>query len=94
MRIVIITAVALSLALAGCAPPVAEPSGAPVVTSTNVYGDLVEQIGGDRVSVTSLIDDPAQDPHSFEASARDQLAISKAELVIENGGGYDPSWMT
>ncbi len=89
MRIVIITAAAL-LAFAGCAAPVAEPSGLAVVTSTNVYGDLVEQLGGDRVSVTSLIDDPAQDPHSFEASARDQLAISQAALVIENGGGYDP----
>ncbi len=40
--------------------------------------------------MTSLISSPAQDPHSFEASARDSLAISRADVVIENGGGYDP----
>lgn len=61
-----------------------------MVASTDVYGDLVERIGGELVSVTSLIHDPAQDPHSFEASARDQLAVSRAQLIVENGGGYDP----
>ena len=37
----------------------------------------------------SIICDPDQDPHSYEASAQNQLALSKADLVIENGGGYD-----
>jgi zinc/manganese transport system substrate-binding protein len=60
-----------------------------VVTSTNVWGDVVEQIGGDQVAVTSLISDPAADPHSFEPNAQAQLALSKAALVVENGGGYD-----
>lgn len=60
-----------------------------VVASTSVYGDLVETVGGDRVSVTSLIDGPNQDPHSFEASARDQLEIARAQLIVVNGGGYD-----
>ena len=41
------------------------------------------------MKVTSFISDPGQDPHSYEASAQNQLAISKADLVIENGGGYD-----
>lgn len=61
----------------------------PVVASTNVYGDIARQIGGDRVKVTSFISDPAQDPHSFEAGTRTRLALSKAGVVIENGGGYD-----
>ncbi|MYT14098.1 MULTISPECIES: zinc ABC transporter substrate-binding protein [unclassified Streptomyces] len=61
----------------------------PVVASTNVYGDVVEQIGGDRVKVVSLISDPAQDPHSYEASTQNRLALSKAKVVVENGGGYD-----
>jgi zinc/manganese transport system substrate-binding protein len=39
--------------------------------------------------VTALITDPAQDPHSFEASARDQLAVSESSIFIINGGGYD-----
>ena len=46
-------------------------------------------IGGDKVNVTSIITKTSQDPHSYEATAQDRLAVSKAELVIENGGGYD-----
>jgi zinc/manganese transport system substrate-binding protein len=60
-----------------------------IVASTDVYGDIAEQIGGTHVSVTSIIDSPTQDPHSYTASAQDQLALSKADIVIENGGGYD-----
>ena len=60
-----------------------------VVASTNVYGDIAAAIGGDRVEVTSIVDDPAQDPHSVEGTARMQLALSQADIVIENGGGYD-----
>ncbi|SDE58023.1 metal ABC transporter solute-binding protein, Zn/Mn family [Streptomyces griseoaurantiacus] len=67
----------------------ASGSAVPVVASTNVYGDIVERIGGDRVSVTSIISDPDQDPHSYEANTRNQLALSKAKVVVENGGGYD-----
>jgi len=84
---------ATALALSGCASsPAADDtaSGLSIVASTNVYGSIAESIGGDLVTVTSLIDSAAQDPHSFEASAQDQLALSKADLVIENGGGYDP----
>jgi zinc/manganese transport system substrate-binding protein len=60
-----------------------------VVASTDVWGDVVAQVGGDAVAVTSIISDPDQDPHSYEASATTALAISKAALVVENGGGYD-----
>ncbi|WP_328784462.1 zinc ABC transporter substrate-binding protein [Streptomyces canus] len=60
-----------------------------VVASTNVYGDIVSRIGADKVSVTSVISDPDQDPHSYEASTQNQLALSKAKVVVENGGGYD-----
>ena len=87
-------AAAVSIALAGCATtaaPAAEDDGRiQIVASTSVYGSIAETVGGDLVNVTSLISSAAQDPHSYEASARDQLAISKADLVIENGGGYDP----
>ncbi|MFT4287371.1 metal ABC transporter solute-binding protein, Zn/Mn family [Nocardioides sp.] len=60
-----------------------------VVASTNVWGDIAEQVGGDAVEVTSIISSPDQDPHSFEASASNALILTKAQLVIENGGGYD-----
>ncbi|WP_445153947.1 metal ABC transporter solute-binding protein, Zn/Mn family [Arthrobacter sp. Hor0625] len=60
-----------------------------VVASTSVYGDLVSSIGGDKVKVTSIINRTSQDPHSYEATTQDKLSVSKAELVVENGGGYD-----
>jgi zinc/manganese transport system substrate-binding protein len=84
------------LALAGCsATSAAEESGGgdsgliQVVASTNVYGSLAAEIGGDRVEVASIIDNTAKDPHSYEATARDRLTVQGADLVIENGGGYD-----
>ena len=85
---------AAALVLSGCSSPASEnvddPTGISVVSSTNVYGDIASAIGGEYVDVMSIINSVAQDPHSYEASAQDQLAISKADLVIENGGGYDP----
>ncbi|WP_149083879.1 MULTISPECIES: metal ABC transporter substrate-binding protein [Microbacterium] len=80
-----------ALSLAGCssAPGAADDGTVTVVASTNVYGDLAARIGGDRVEVTSIIDSASQDPHSYEASARDRLTLQKADLVVENGGGYD-----
>lgn len=60
-----------------------------VVTSTSAYGSIVEAVAGDNVEVTSIIDSVNQDPHSYEATVRDKLEVSKADLVVENGGGYD-----
>lgn len=60
-----------------------------VLASTSVWGDIAKQLGGDWVEVTVILDDPMQDPHSYEASARDQLAVNDAELIVMNGGGYD-----
>ena len=60
-----------------------------VVASTNVYGDIASVIGGDKVNVTAIITKTSQDPHSYEATAQDRLVVSKADLVLENGGGYD-----
>ena len=60
-----------------------------VLATTNVWGDIAKQLGGDWVEVTVILDDPMQDPHSYEASARDQLAVNDAELIVLNGGGYD-----
>ena len=80
-----------SLTLAGCAgTPTEGSTGLKIVASTSVYGDIATSLVGDLGTVTSLIGDSTVDPHSFEASARDQLAIADADLVIANGGGYDP----
>ncbi len=80
-------------ALTGCTADPGETevgSGAiAVVASTNVYGDIVQTVGADLVDVTSIIDDPSADPHGYEANARNQLVLSRADLVVANGGGYD-----
>ena len=93
--IVLGLAAASVLTLAGCAGTSAAGGDSEsdgrlrVVASTNVYGQLAEQIGGDLVDVTSVVTSDSQDPHSFEPSARDQLTVSDADLIVENGGGYD-----
>ncbi|CAL9282080.1 metal ABC transporter solute-binding protein, Zn/Mn family [Streptomyces sp. SudanB52_2052] len=93
-RLALLTSASLAL-LAGCgsssdpADGKSAPARVAVVASTNVYGDIVRDIGGDRVDVTSIISDPDQDPHSYEADTQNQLALSKAKVVVENGGGYD-----
>jgi zinc/manganese transport system substrate-binding protein len=84
-----------TLTLAGCgagSTTAAAPSGdAPltVVTSTNVYGSIAHAVGGNRVTVTSLINDPAADPHSYESTPADAAKVAGANVVLYNGGGYD-----
>jgi zinc/manganese transport system substrate-binding protein len=76
----------------GCASTVhadLPPGVVSVVAATSVWGDVAQQVGGRWVAVTSVISNPSQDPHSFEGSARVLLAVKKADLLIENGGGYD-----
>ena len=86
-------ALVVSVASCGSAddsgPSSASDGTVDVVASINVWGDIVSTIGGDQVKVTSLITDPSADPHSYEANARTQLAVSEADLIVENGGGYD-----
>ncbi len=91
MRSIPIAALAaLVVALSGCtAQPGMTADGIRIVASTDVYGDVAQAIAGDRAEVTSIISGTAQDPHSYEATARDQLAVANADIVIENGGGYD-----
>jgi zinc/manganese transport system substrate-binding protein len=88
----IAAAATCALATTGCADASsAEASSASVtvVASTDVWGDVAATVGGRRVNVTSLVTSPDQDPHTYTASARDELAVSKADVVVENGGGYD-----
>jgi zinc/manganese transport system substrate-binding protein len=84
---------ALTLTLSACAPVESETiepfDGLTIVSSTNVWGDIAKSVAGDGVRVISIIDSFGQDPHSYEASARDQLAVNEADIVVANGGGYD-----
>ncbi len=96
---VVAAGVALSLvgvALSACAArsPVADRlpgahAQVTVVAAENFWGDIAGQIGGTGVDVSSIITDPNTDPHEYETSAADARAVARADLVIENGVGYD-----
>jgi zinc/manganese transport system substrate-binding protein len=61
-----------------------------VVAAENFYGDVAQQIGGDRVSVVSILNNPDQDPHLFELSPTVVRQITAMQVVVYNGAGYDP----
>src|SRR6202158_5012463 len=63
-----------------------------IVAAENFYGDIARQIGGADVAVTSILNNPDQDPHLFEVSPSVGRAVSAARIVIYNGIDYDP-WM-
>ncbi|EMD9438411.1 zinc ABC transporter substrate-binding protein [Burkholderia cepacia] len=83
------TVAALSLA----APAFAQAATVNVVAAENFYGDVASQIGGSHVAVTSILSNPDQDPHLFEASPKTARALQHAQVVIYNGANYDP-WMS
>jgi zinc/manganese transport system substrate-binding protein len=61
----------------------------PVVGTENFYADLLAQVGGSRVTVKSILDDPNADPHEFESSPAEAALVADARLVVVNGLGYD-----
>ena len=83
----------LSITLGACAAPAATtPSGGPaiqVLGTENFYADLLAQIGGERVTASSILNDPSADPHEYEASPAAAKLVADSKLVIVNGIGYD-----
>ncbi|MFC5064946.1 metal ABC transporter solute-binding protein, Zn/Mn family [Actinomycetospora atypica] len=73
------------------APPAqAAPAGTlTVVATTNVWGAVASAVAGPDAKVTSIINDPAGDPHSYESTPADAASINEADVVVANGGGYD-----
>lgn len=63
-----------------------------VVAAENFYGNVAEQLGHPYVHVTSIINNPSQDPHLFSVSPRVAVSLNEADIIIENGLGYD-AWM-
>ncbi|MEJ0050763.1 MAG: zinc ABC transporter substrate-binding protein [Methylovirgula sp.] len=81
---------ALAVASAAVSPAGAQATPVAVVAAENFYGDVAKQIGGADVSVTSILSNPDEDPHLFEASPSVARAISGAKIVIASGADYDP----
>ena len=81
-----------AVALLGGVSRLAAATTAPAINAIGVeneYADVIAQIGGPYVHVTAIESDPNTDPHSFEVSPRIAEQIARADLVVENGLGYD-----
>jgi len=92
--------VALALAAAGCSGggnSAADASSSTAlinaVGAENEYANVLGQIGGRYVHVSSILDNPNTDPHTFEASPQVAQEVSSADLIVQNGVGYD-SWIS
>jgi zinc/manganese transport system substrate-binding protein len=92
MGMKVAAALALILAFGQTAPARGAESQIAVVAAENFYGDIARQIGGDRISVTSIMTNPDQDPHLFETTPGIVRQLAGAQIVILNGANYDP-WM-
>jgi zinc/manganese transport system substrate-binding protein len=82
-------AMAISTAQAQPAESAAPTKPVTVAAAENFYGDIARQIGGAQVAVTSILTNPDQDPHEFEASPSTARAFANATVAIVNGAGYD-----
>ena len=85
---------ALVLAASGCSlSPARTGSGGDhlsVVAAENFWGSIAAQLGGTKVTVHSIVSNPATDPHDYEPTPGDAVSVARAGMVIYNGIGYDP----
>jgi zinc/manganese transport system substrate-binding protein len=85
-------AIPLALLVAGCGGGGASAAGGGklnVVAAEDFWGSIAEQLGGDQVAVTSIITNPAADPHDYEPTSADAKTLAGAQVSIVNGIGYD-----
>ena len=61
-----------------------------VAAAENFWGSIAAQLGGAHAHVVSIITNPNTDPHAYEPTAADARTLAQAQLVVENGIGYDP----
>ncbi|MBS0262787.1 MAG: zinc ABC transporter substrate-binding protein [Planctomycetes bacterium] len=78
------------LASAGCStsaptsPPTPNDGKLKILATTGMVADAARQIGGDLVEVTALMG-PGVDPHLYQPTARDQVRLKSAQLILYNG---------
>jgi zinc/manganese transport system substrate-binding protein len=94
-RSALAAAIGVSLLAAGCGQGAAgsDSGRLRVVAAENFWGSIARQLGGGRVEVTSLITNPASDPHDYEPTSSDARTMAEAQVAIVNGIGYD-TWAT
>ena len=79
-----------ALTLPELEPAVSDDRLLHVVATTDVIGDVVEQVGGDHISLITLMAS-GQDPHSYEPSTGDLAAVADADVIFVNGWGLEES---
>ena len=87
-------AAGLALLLSGCSTSFAFGLGDPggrifAVGAESEYANVIQQVGGKYVQVSAILSNPNTDPHTFEASAAVGRLLNEAQLVVQNGAGYD-----
>ena len=91
IKLALCLALTLLLTLSAEAQPVAPTIS--IVAAENFYGDVAQQLTGSNATVTSILSNPDEDPHLFEASPSVARSLSAAAIAVYNGADYDP-WMT
>jgi zinc/manganese transport system substrate-binding protein len=89
---VLCLALLAAVAVAGCGGAASEAGSdgkISAVGAENEYANVIEQIGGSYVDVVAVESDPNTDPHSFEASVSVAEEVARADVVVQNGLGYD-----
>ena len=92
LAVLIPLGVALLLASACSSAPGGSPSDPGLIVALgaeNEYANVIAQVGGKYVQAGSIMSNPNTDPHTFEASASVAREVSAAQLVVQNGVGYD-----
>ncbi len=94
LRVATASALLLALLAVGCGRSGPSSSGGAgsriqLTAAENFWGSIAAQLGGDKVAVTSVIVNPDTDPHSYEPTAADGVAMARSRMAIVNGIGYD-----
>ncbi len=81
----------LPLLASGCGTAGAVQTGSKIIAvgAENQYANVIAQIGGSYVSVNAVLSNPDTDPHDFQVSPGVATEIAGAQLVVQNGLGYD-----
>jgi zinc/manganese transport system substrate-binding protein len=91
LPILVLASLVLVATTAGCGEAGSRAVGGKlnVVAAEDFWGSIAAQLGGNRVEVTSVITNPAADPHDYEPTAEDARTFAGAQIAIVNGIGYD-----
>lgn len=99
-----VAAIGLTAAVAACADggssdPAADNDTLKIVASTPIWGDIAKELAEDagddakKIDVVSIMQNSDDDPHEYEATARDLAELKDADIIAANGAGYD-NWLT